>query len=158
MATADPEYEADLKSELEKLKEEIRYYKDLSQEADTLTEDLIDFVQYGLQYTDELAADWWKLNYEDRLRCQQLLFPAGISFNSQKKVGTPEISPIYSLRANKKDLRIDRKSLMVELAGTAPASAGLSWLVFYRHSQFCNLSGRVLKLTNIPPGNPKLSN
>jgi len=36
---------------------------------------------------------------------------------------------------------------MEELAGTAPASAGLSWLVFYRHSPLWCLRQSALKRT-----------
>jgi hypothetical protein len=39
---------------------------------------------------------------------------------------------------------------MEELAGTAPASAGLPWLVVYRYSQFFGLSAEIFKMTNIP--------
>lgn len=37
---------------------------------------------------------------------------------------------------------------MVELAGTAPASAGLSWLVVYRLIPICDLREQVSKRTN----------
>ena len=44
------------------------------------------------------------------------------------------ILPIFT---NKNTRRFKRRELLlVELAGTAPASAGLSWLVVYRHSSF----------------------
>ena len=39
-------------------------------------------------------------------------------------------------QANTKTRVLPRVFVLVELAGTAPASAGLSWLVFYRYSLF----------------------
>ncbi len=41
--------------------------------------------------------------------------------------------------SNKKALENISNAFMVELAGTAPASAGLSWLVVYRHSHVLGL-------------------
>jgi site-specific DNA recombinase len=141
MVRSDSAYKEDIRIEVDRVKEQISAVHDELHSLDDLHEDLIDFVKFGLEYTNELKDDWWSLTHEERVRCQQLIFPGGISFNSDKKVGTRLLSPIYSFQANKKDLRIDRKSLMVELAGTAPASAGLSWLVFYRLRLFGNLSG-----------------
>jgi len=136
MAKADPEYKQDIKDEVDKIKTQIADNEALVNQSDELNEDLLGFVKFGLEYTNTLMDDYWKLDHEERVRCQQLILPGGISFNQAKKVGTPLISSIYSLEPNKKDLRFDRKSLMVELAGTAPASIGLSWLVVYRHSSF----------------------
>lgn len=134
MATAEDGYKEDIRSEVDHIKEQIKQTENAIQSSDDLSDDLIDFVKFALEYTNDLKDDWWDLSHEDRVRCQQLIFPGGISFNSQKKVGTTELSAIYTLEPNKKDLRVDRKSLMVELVGTAPTSAGLSWLVFYRLS------------------------
>jgi len=51
-------------------------------------------------------------------------------------VYTPELSYIYTLQTNKKDLDEVNFSNMVELPDTASGSAGLSWLCFYRRSPF----------------------
>ena len=51
------------------------------------------------------------------------------------KVHTPNLSTIYRLGANKKAPAF-ADAFLEELAGTAPASAGLSWLVVYRFSPF----------------------
>ena len=47
--------------------------------------------------------------------CKQILFPAGFCVSSDKKVYTPEISPIYRLARNKKDLPSAEKSLLVRV-------------------------------------------
>jgi DNA invertase Pin-like site-specific DNA recombinase len=121
-ASADPSLKDDLKGEIENIKTQIASTEGQIDKLGTLEEDLAGFLQFGLNYTDELADDWWALNHEDRVQCQLLIFPGGISFNSQKKVGTTQISPIYGLKPNKKDLSMSEKSLMVELADTASAS------------------------------------
>jgi hypothetical protein len=43
---------------------------------------------------------------------------------------------IYRLGTSKNDPEGSNFNKMVELVGTAPTSAGLSWLVFYRLSSF----------------------
>jgi hypothetical protein len=50
------------------------------------------------------------------------MIPGGFLFNSEVKVGTHNLSPIFSVMEKKKTLKEGQKSLMVELAGTAPAS------------------------------------
>jgi DNA invertase Pin-like site-specific DNA recombinase len=114
MAQADTEYKQDIKDEIDKIKAQIADNEALLNKSDELNEDLLGFVKFGLEYTNNLMDDWWTLDHEERVRCQQLILPGGISFNHAKKVGTPEISSIYSIQPNKKDLRFDRKSLMVE--------------------------------------------
>jgi DNA invertase Pin-like site-specific DNA recombinase len=115
MAQADQEYKQDIKDEIDKIKVQIADNEVLVNQSDELQEELLEFVKFGLEYTNTLMDDWWALDHEDRVRCQQLILPGGISFNHAKKVGTPLISPIYSLQPNKKDLRYSRKSLMEEL-------------------------------------------
>lgn len=136
MASTDGTYKEDIRSEVDKIRSQIDKIEADLNANDDLGADLIEFVKFSLEYTNQLKDDWWQLSHEERMQCQQLFFPGGISFNSEKKVGTPQISPIYSLKPNKKDLREDRKSLMVELVGTAPTSAGLSWLIVYRLRSF----------------------
>jgi hypothetical protein len=57
----------------------------------------------------------------------------------------PTLYASLSVNSKQKGPSKSRKSLMEELAGTAPASAGLSWLVVYRHSLFCCLREQVFK-------------
>jgi DNA invertase Pin-like site-specific DNA recombinase/uncharacterized protein with PIN domain len=120
MAKVDDDYKQDIKDEVDKIKVQILDNEAKIKELGELQNDLIDFVKFGLEYTNTLMDDYWVLDYEDRVRCQQLILPGGISFNHDKKVGTPLISPIYSFESNKKDLRFERKSLMVELAEHYP--------------------------------------
>lgn len=125
MVLSDESLKADLREEVNKVKIQIQELEKAMHDDEELQEDLINFVKFGLEYTNKLKDDWWQLNHEERVRCQILILPGGISFNSERKVGTTKISPIYSLDPNKKALREDRKALMVELAGSAPASISL---------------------------------
>jgi DNA invertase Pin-like site-specific DNA recombinase len=120
MAKSNDDYKQDIKEEITKVKAQIIDVENQIKVLSEIQNDLIDFVKFSLEYSNKLMDDYWLLEYEDRLRCQQLILPGGISFNSDKKVGTPEISAIYSFETNKKDLRFDRKSLMVELAEYCP--------------------------------------
>lgn len=146
LVRTDERLKPDLEKEIGNIKDQIEATQARIDKYGELEDDLIDFVKFGLEYTNDVADDWWDLDHESRVQCQQLIFPGGITFNSDKKVGTTQLSPFYTLEPNKKDLRIDRKSLMVELQGVAPWSAGLSWLVVYRLRLFKYL--KVMPLNN----------
>lgn len=122
LPTAPEDLKGDYQVEITKLKNRISELDSQIAETQDLEQDLVEFVAFALEYTNILKDDWWELDGEERQRCQQLLFPGGIYFDSARKVGTPLISPIYTLRAKKKALYEDRKSLMVELLGIAPRS------------------------------------
>jgi hypothetical protein len=94
-------------------------------DANDLEGDFIEFVQFALEFAHKFETQWWQMNTADRLRCEDMLFPGKIYYQNNGKVRTPEISVLYRLAANKKDLRIDRKSLLVELRGIAPRSVEL---------------------------------
>jgi DNA invertase Pin-like site-specific DNA recombinase len=85
-----------------------------------------DFVDFAMQYVAALPENWWSLSHENRVRGEQILFNGKIYANNSAIVRTPELSSIYRLGVNKKDLGKVSLSNMVELAGTAPASVGLS--------------------------------
>lgn len=52
---------------------------------------------------------------ENRLRCKQIIFPGGFWIDENKKVYTPEISPLVRLASNKKDFPYTEKSFMVRV-------------------------------------------
>ena len=124
LSSADSSLKEDIKKEIQDIRSQISNIQDDIFKISNLREDLVEFVKFGLEYTNILKEDWWLLNQEDRLLCQQLLFPAQIKFDSSSKVSTTQISPLYRLAASKKTIEIDRKSLLVELRGFAPRSAG----------------------------------
>lgn len=57
------------------------------------------------------------LSQEDRQRYKQIIFPSGFRIDENRNVYTPEISPLYRLAANKKDLPMSEKSFMVRVPG-----------------------------------------
>lgn len=72
------------------------------------------FIDYALSYTERLKTNYWTLEWDDRKRCEQLLFPDGFYITRQKKVYTPKISPIYRDKAMQKE---PRKALDVTYGG-----------------------------------------
>ena len=108
-----------------------------------------DFVRFTIDFTANIRDKWWDLDWENHKRGEQVLFNGEIYSYNYAKVHTPKLSSIYRLGSNKKALENVSNAHLEELAGTAPASAGLSWLVIYRFSLFCCLRERVSKQTNI---------
>ena len=125
LTNTEADFRDDIKQAISATKSDISDTEAMLDAISGLGDDLLQFAKFGLEYTNQLSNDWWELSHDERVRCQELIFPGGISFNAEKKVGTQQLSPIYSLEPNKKALRVNRKALMEELAGTAPASAGL---------------------------------
>ena len=73
------------------------------------------FLKFALDYVDDLATHFFELSREKQLVCKQLVFPAGFWVNENKKIYTPEVSELYRLARNKKDLPITEKSLLVRV-------------------------------------------
>lgn len=73
------------------------------------------FLEFSLNYVDDLATHFFELSREKQLLCKQLVFPAGFWVDENKKVYTPEISELYRLASNKKDAEASQKSLMVRV-------------------------------------------
>ena len=63
-----------------------------------------EFVEYALNYVDDLNAKWWDLTPDRRDLCKQLTFPGGIFVDSEKKVSTPRVSAVYRSNLNLQNL------------------------------------------------------
>lgn len=50
---------------------------------------------------------------ENRVRCKQIVFPAGFYMDENKKVYTPEISLLYRLATTAKDTEVSLNSHLV---------------------------------------------
>lgn len=122
LANTDSKLEKHIESAIQNLESKI----DLTEQEKNLLskqqEEIIDFVEFTLNYIDKFQSKWWSMRPEDRKRCQELLFPEGITLTSDKKIGTLNLALLYRLATNKKELRIARNSLLVELEGIAPSS------------------------------------
>ena len=102
---------ANKKLEITNLEEELR---ELRENKD---DDKEHFLRFAFGFVDNIAGNYFSVSKESRKKCKQLLFPAGFYMNSDKKVYTPEISILYRLAGNKKDLSISDKSLLVRVRG-----------------------------------------
>lgn len=74
------------------------------------------FLAFALKFIGNLGDSFFdNLTLAQREMCKQILFSAGFCVSPAGKVYTPEISPIYRLANNKKDLSNLEKSLMVRV-------------------------------------------
>ncbi|GAC1391545.1 MAG: hypothetical protein NVSMB46_04470 [Candidatus Saccharimonadales bacterium] len=144
---AYPDIADDIKEEIVKVKASIAEADLQIAESDNMDDDYREFVTYALNYSENLRSKWWELPKDSLEKCKQLLFSDEILVAQDGKVYTPALSPIYTLLDNKKAPESPSDALMVELPGTAPGSASLSWLVFYRHRLFQILGHYVIKIT-----------
>lgn len=103
-ATADDDIiKRATKSALDKKEEErLQLTHEMSKLSDVDSE-MDDFIEYAINYTEELRKNYWGQTWERRKRCEQLLFPDGFYVNRQKKVYTPNLSPIYRYRNKQKE-------------------------------------------------------
>jgi len=118
----NPDLKDDIREPLDQLRQEIKQAETETEEANNIEKDLVDFVQFSLNFIYDLKNQWWQLDFEDMVRCKELLFPADFFIDYNLKVCTPEISPILRLACIKKDPKLHSESLLVELRGIAPLS------------------------------------
>jgi len=103
-------------------KENLDLEKQIENMQKLLDGDLLEFINFSLQFINNKGKNWWEINFEDRQKCKQLVFPDDISFDFSKRVCTAQISPILNLKPNKKDSENTSESLLVELVGVEPTS------------------------------------
>lgn len=80
--------------------------------------DETEFLQFAFDFIKHIGKDFLDtdlVSRENRKRCKQVLFPAGFLVDENKKVYTPEISPLYRLLAKEKDTEVSEKSLLVRV-------------------------------------------
>lgn len=77
------------------------------------------FMQFALTWVEKTAENFLapELSKENRLRCKQIVFPAGFRLDKNGKVYTPEISPLITLQTTKKDAEASDNSHLVRVAG-----------------------------------------
>ena len=101
-----------------KKKEDIKNLKDkLAKLRSNADDDYANFLRFAYEFIDNMGNKFFEISRENRLRCKELLFPAGFYVNSHKKVYTPEISILIRLASNKKDLPKLEKSSLVRVQG-----------------------------------------
>ena len=107
IAAIDPSnlsIKSEILDSIEKMKLEI---STLDSELITITEkadaDRDRFLTFAFDFIDNMSSRFLEIHPEDRLKCKQIVFPAGFYLDSENNVYTPEISPLITLQATKKD-------------------------------------------------------
>ncbi|MDB5185279.1 MAG: hypothetical protein JWN38_1087 [Candidatus Saccharibacteria bacterium] len=82
-------------------------------------DDQREFMEFAIGFVQDTGKHFLQeyVSRENRLRCKQMIFPAGILINQKNKIYTPEMSVFYRLAAKKKDAEASIKSLMVRVRG-----------------------------------------
>ncbi|MBL8159249.1 recombinase family protein [Candidatus Saccharibacteria bacterium] len=73
------------------------------------------FMRFACGFIDNMGGRFLAISQENRLRCKQVVFPAGFYLDEKNKVYTPEISPLYRLATMKKDAEASSNSFLVRV-------------------------------------------
>ena len=98
----NPDLKDDIREAIDHKKAEIEAMQKALAEAGDIEKDFLGFATFALDFVDNLKERWWDLDYEDRDRCELLLFPERLRIDRSGNVSTPIISPIYRYAATKK--------------------------------------------------------
>lgn len=82
--------------------------------ADT---DKKEFLGFAFDFIQDMGSKFFEISRENRLRCKQLVFPAGFYVDENKKVYTPETSILYRLATKKKGTVAPNNSHLVRVTG-----------------------------------------
>ncbi len=83
-------------------------------------------IEFAIKVMDNVDEQWAESDLDVQIKFQNMLFPEGLVYDSTSgRFGTTQISPLYRLIANKKDLPEPEKSFLVAGPGLEP---GTSWL------------------------------
>jgi hypothetical protein len=134
--SANPDFGDDIKDELTKIKAEINKIDVLIAEDSNTENEFAEFAEFAIDYTEDLRKRWWELPGEKLQECKHLIFRSKIIVQPDGNVYTPDLSLIYSLQKKNDDPKVVENRNMVELAGTAPASARVAVHLSYRFSLF----------------------
>ena len=79
-----------------------------------------DFLEFALEFIDNMGKHFFELPLEEIGVCKNILFPSGFWVDENKKVYTPEISLIYRERTLKMDAETSENALLVGDEGLEP--------------------------------------
>ena len=122
IASTQPKYSAiadDILKVVAKLKIELADLQDQHQAlTTTANEDNEQFLDFAFDFLGDMGENFFNtdVSLENRLRCKQVIFPAGFWVDKNKRVYTPEISYLYRLATNEKDAVASSKSQLVQEA------------------------------------------
>ena len=121
-ATADETMRAEIEEEVKRVKGEINDHEEQRQDLLQDDREIEKFITFAFQYLDKLCSNWWSLEQEPREWCQKIIFPGEIIVYPDYKIGTNQLSPIFTLQNAKSSPKTAQNAHMVELPGTAPGS------------------------------------
>ncbi|HSX53566.1 MAG TPA: recombinase family protein [Patescibacteria group bacterium] len=75
------------------------------------------FLRFAFDFVDNMGSNFLNISPDNRLKCKQLVFPAGFYLDKNNKVYTPEISSLYRLASNKKAPVNTSEALLVRVRG-----------------------------------------
>lgn len=108
----------DLLDAISKKKSEITKLEDKIAELENQkNEDKMEFMKFALDFVEDMGKHFLDstVSLENRVRCKQLMFPAGILVNHKNKVYTPEVSIFYRGTAKKKSTEVLENSHLVRV-------------------------------------------
>lgn len=73
------------------------------------------FLRFAFDFVEHMGAAFLVTSQENRVRCKQIVFPAGFYVNKNNKVYTPEISPLITLLPKKKSTEVLNNSHLVRV-------------------------------------------
>ena len=98
-----PSLALDIEVSVNKIKTELELVEKQISESNNIDHEFNAFVDFSLNYVDDLNANWWDLTPDRRERCKQLTFNDCILIDKNKRVSTPNISAIYRYKGRKKE-------------------------------------------------------
>lgn len=120
-AVTDPNYASvkdEIMASIAKKKDEVAELEvkleGLKNEADT---DRERFLQFAFNFVENMGSKFLEISPENRLRCKDIVFPAGFYLDKDKNVYTPEISLLFRLATIKKDAKASPNSHLVRVRG-----------------------------------------
>lgn len=109
---------SDIRLAIDEHKEEIKVLQNKLDELESVVNaNWEEFLRYAYDFISDIGSKFLDTTKENRLRCKQVIFPAGFYVDENKKVYTPEISELIRLIPNKKDTEVSENSQLVRVAG-----------------------------------------
>ena len=107
-------------SAIEKKKQELADHEGQLYELNNkASENQVHFLRYAYSFVENIGEKFLEesVSKENRLRCKQLVFPAGFYVGDKNKVYTPEKSILITLLPKKKDAEASMNSRLVRVKG-----------------------------------------
>lgn len=118
IAAIDPEnsmIKQEILANIAKKKDEVADLEDqLSKLSYKSENDRERFLKFAFEFVENMGHRFLEISPDNRMRCKQIVFPAGFYLDADNKVYTPEISYLIRLAAKKKDTEVSIESHLVQ--------------------------------------------